>query len=234
MSRVAVLQHFWPEHAGFFSSTLEEVGHEVMIIKVFNGEMVPSPGDFDALLVLGGPMSVHDDAEYPWLAEERNLLKALIREDRPVLGICLGAQQIARAAGARVYASGPKEIGLFHIELTPEAAGDRVFAPFNNPQEVFQWHGETFDLPTGAVQLARSERYEQQAFRIGRRVYGMQFHLEFTQDIVENLRGACAAELQELPPEDSLDHHDPRLMTALVDQNELASRVIRCWADLFN
>jgi GMP synthase (glutamine-hydrolysing) len=234
MARIAVLQHFWCENAGVFADALTGAGHRVEPVRLCDGEPVPGPDEFDAWLVMGGPMNVDETDRFPFLRPERDLLTRLIAADRPVLGICLGCQHLARAAGAKVYPNRPKEIGLFPVELTPAAADDPLFSLLSDPQEVFQWHGDTFDLPPGAVQLARSERFEQQAFRLGRRVYGLQFHLECTHRIVADLRRACAAELAELPPGDAFGQFDSRLDAALADQNRLAREVIARWSGLFD
>lgn len=234
MARVGVLQHFESEGAGVFGTVLIEAGHNVKAVRLHGGAAVPRAGESDAWLVMGGPMNVDEVAKYPWLATERQLLAELIAADSPVLGICLGAQLIARAAGARVYAKRPKEIGLFKIELTPAAATDPLMRLLGDPQEVYQWHGDTFDLPPGAVHLARSARFEHQAFRLGRRVYGMQFHLEFTAEMERELAQACAEELAKLPTEDNYERHAGRIAAALASQNVLARRVIQAWAGLFD
>jgi GMP synthase (glutamine-hydrolysing) len=136
----------------------------------------------DALILMGGPMSAND-AE-PWVRNELAGIETCLSCSRPVLGICLGAQVLAKALGARVYRNRVKEIGWFPIDWTDSAAGDRLFADFRSPETVFHWHGETFDLPAEAVWLARSERCMHQAFRYGENSYGLQFHIEVTPGMI--------------------------------------------------
>lgn len=232
MPRVGVLQHFACEHAGVFGEALRTAGHEVVHVRLDEGAAVPSAGAFDGWLVMGGPMNVDETGAYPYLAPERALLAELIRLDRPVIGVCLGAQLLARTAGARVYPHRPREIGLFDVTLTEAGREDPLFGLLDDPQEVFQWHGDTFDLPAAAVQLARSQRFEQQAFRLGRRVYGVQFHLECTLEIVDDLCRSCAGELDALPPEEDPRRVDrERLQAALARQNRLARQVVTAWAE---
>lgn len=230
MARIAVLQHFVCENEGVFGDALRAAGHTLTRVPLYDGSSVPAPDDFDAWLVMGGPMNVDDCEEHAYLRPERELLRQLIERDAPVLGICLGCQLLARAVGARVYPQRPKEIGLFEIRMTPVAAADPLFGPMGRRQEVFQWHGDTYDLPAGALHLARSDRYEQQAFRLGRRVYGLQFHLECTPEIVANLAQACAGELAELPGADRLDPRLPRFSERLARQNEMAQAMIQRWS----
>jgi GMP synthase-like glutamine amidotransferase len=232
MATIAVLEHFWCENSGVFMPVLQEAGHRVTEVPLFRGSPLPSPADYDAWIVMGGPMNVDEVDTYPFLASERRLLAKLINADRPVMGMCLGAQLIARSAGARVYAKRPKEIGLFDIHLMPSAADDPLFSLFSNPQEVFQWHGDTFDLPERAVHLARSDRFEHQAFRIGRRVYALQFHLECNLPIARQWLTAWTDEIAALPSEDSVKQFENRWESAFARQNELARKVILQWISL--
>ena len=134
------------------------------------------------LILMGGPMSVNDDL--PWLGDEMRAIRDAIDRGRPVLGICLGAQLIAKALGARVYRNPVKEIGWAPVSWTEQAAADPLFRGFSRPETVFHWHGETFDLPDGAERLAYSEACANQAFRIAGNVYGLQFHPEVTPVII--------------------------------------------------
>lgn len=233
MAHIGVLQHFWCEHADTLDTALKELGHETTLVRLWDGQPVPAKHDFDGWLVMGGPMNVDETDVHPYLLPERKLLAELIAADSPVMGICLGAQLLARAAGTRVYAKRPKEIGLFDIELTEHAARDPLFSLLSNPQEVFQWHGDTFDLPTGAVHLARSQRYENQAFRLGRRVYALQFHLECSLEALSDIEHACAAELSQLPPGDDFAKCKPRLPAALAAQQKLAFQMVERWTAMF-
>jgi GMP synthase-like glutamine amidotransferase len=232
MATVAVLEHFWCENSGVFMPVLQAAGHCVTEIPLYSGAALPRADDYDAWIVMGGPMNVDEVDVYPFLAPERSLLGELIDADRPVMGMCLGAQLIARAAGARVYAKRPKEIGLFDIHLTSQAARDPLFAHFNHSQEVFQWHGDTFDLPEGAIHLARSARYRHQAFRLGRRVYALQFHLECNLSIARQWINSWTDEIAALPSEDSLKQFENRWESAFARQNELAREVILEWISL--
>ncbi|MEE9276337.1 MAG: glutamine amidotransferase [bacterium] len=178
---VAVFQHVEVERLGRLGDALERCGVEHRCFPFHRGAPVPAALDAlgDALVVLGGPMGVYEEASHPWLAAEIRIIGEALREDFPVYGLCLGCQLMARALGARVYpGEGKKEIGWFPIRLTEEAAGDPLHAAEPDTFPVFQWHGDTFDLPAGAVRLASSERYPNQAFRFGRRGYAFQYHLE--------------------------------------------------------
>jgi GMP synthase-like glutamine amidotransferase len=167
---------------------------------LYKKEPLPSTADLDVLIVMGGPMSIHDEMEYPWLLPEKELIGAAIREGKKVLGICLGAQLIAAVCGARVYPNSQKEIGFWPVRwvnpaftVTGRKRSSTVSEGFE--EMVFHWHGETFDLPVGAVLLASTEVCVNQAFSLGDRVLGIQFHPEVTAEII---RGMVAQEGWEL------------------------------------
>lgn len=187
--KVHVFQHAPFEGLGSIRCWLDERGAEVSYTRCFAGDAIPALAGFDLVIALGGPMSVNDEAEWPWLKDEKLVLRDAIASDVPVLGVCLGAQLIASALGARIYPNAVKEIGWFPIHSLKNSE-----SLFGFPSEciVFHWHGETFDLPDGATLLARSDACENQAFQLKRNVIGLQFHLEMTPDsalaIVENCR----------------------------------------------
>lgn len=139
--------------------------------------------EFAGLILMGGPMSVNDPE--PWVEAELDLILHAAKRDLPILGVCLGAQLIAKAFGARVYRNTVKEIGWFETRWTEAAASDPLLCGLPDPCQIFQWHGETFDLPANSVWLARTQTCAHQAFRIGHRVWGLQFHLEVTPEMIQ-------------------------------------------------
>ncbi len=188
------LQHVPFEGLGYIEEWAEFRDIEISWTRLFAEERPPAPAAFDWLVIMGGPMGIHDHCNYPWLAEEKDFIKASIDAGKTVVGICLGAQLIADVLGARVYPGPHKEIGWFPIRRDPDA-------PAWLPDEltVFHWHGDTFDLPEGAVRLASSDACENQGFIFGDRVVALQFHMECSRDSVEALVENCAGELVEGP-----------------------------------
>ncbi len=187
--KVHVLQHVPFEGIGSMASWLADRGASVEYTRFFESGVLPEIDDLDLVISMGGPMSVNDEKTLPWLVQEKLFVRETVRRGIPTVGVCLGAQLIASALGARVYPNRQKEIGWFEIRKT-NIDGD-VFA-FPEKATVFHWHGETFDLPDGAVCLAKSEACDIQAFQIGKTAMGLQFHLETTPEsaaaIVENCR----------------------------------------------
>jgi GMP synthase-like glutamine amidotransferase len=182
--RVLVLQHIACEHPGVFSEVMSERGVEAVAVELDQGEPLPDWREFDAVLAMGGPMGAGDDAEHPWLAAEKELVRSAVADGRAFLGVCLGVQLLAASLGARVHPAERPEVGLLPVELTEEGREDPLFAGLDDPLVSLQWHGDTFELPEGAVRLARSEQVPNQAFRAGERAYGVQFHLEVTGEML--------------------------------------------------
>ncbi|MBC8207153.1 MAG: gamma-glutamyl-gamma-aminobutyrate hydrolase family protein [Kiritimatiellales bacterium] len=193
------LQHVEFEGLGCIEPWLEEHGHDVSCTRFWAGEELPTTCDVDGLIVMGGPMGVTDHAEFPWLAVEKAFIKEIIAHNKPVLGICLGAQLIADVLGAKVWPAKNKEIGFFPIFENENLKADAVgFKPWEN-QTVFHWHGDTFGIPDGAVRLASSEATENQAFLYKDNVLALQFHLETTQESLLQLYENAADEITAAP-----------------------------------
>jgi GMP synthase (glutamine-hydrolysing) len=180
-----LVQHVAFEGPGAIAVAVRDSGADLAVVRVDRGDAIPPPAavaDTAGLVVMGGPMGVHDDLA--WLADERALLREAVEAGRPVLGVCLGAQQLAAACGASVTPGPAPEYGVGEVHLTTGAIGDPVFGAAPSPLPCVHWHGDTFGLPEGAVRLAGNLAYENQAFRIGARAYGLQFHVEVTASLV--------------------------------------------------
>lgn len=222
--RAHYLQHVPFEGLGSIAAWLNAQGYMVTSTHFYEANTLPDPNEIDLLIILGGPMSANDEDKLTWLIDEKAFIRACIQQGKRVLGICLGAQLIASALGARVYRNPVKEIGWFPVQAVPVSHA----AVFRFPPlfEAFHWHGETFDLPPGAIHLARSEACENQAFQLGRSVIGLQFHLEMTP---EALREIFAHVPKSLSPSKSVQSEAEIL--AVSDEkyrkiNELMSQVL--------
>ena len=192
--RAHFFQHVPFEGLGSIGPWLQSRGAAVTGTRFFEESTWPAVNDVDLLIVMGGPMSVNDESIHPWLKEEKHFIKEAITRGKTVLGVCLGAQLIANAMGARVYPNAEKEIGWLPMHPVATQGAEGVFQ-FLKEQIVFHWHGETFDLPPGATRLARSEACENQAFQLGHNAIGLQFHLETTPQGARDLVAKCRHEL---------------------------------------
>jgi len=197
--RIHIIQHVVFEGPGAIAEWALERGHPTTLTRQSSGEKLPTVDDFDFLVVLGGPMSANDDSRFAWLTAEKQLIADAVRQQKAVLGVCLGAQLVAQVLGARVYRNREKEIGWFPVRLTPEAAASGLFGGLPAEMTVLHWHGETFDLPQGAVRLAESVVCRNQAFEIGGKVLGLQYHLEVLPEGLEDLIQHSAADLERGP-----------------------------------
>jgi GMP synthase (glutamine-hydrolysing) len=187
---VLVIKNVFSEGPGTIEEHLRSQGVRYSIIDLSIGEAAPEPDAFTHLLIMGGPMAVYEMHRYPYLIKEALLIDRAAKANRHIMGVCLGAQMLAHVLGARVYRGTKKEIGWYEVALTDEGVNDRLMSalaiPGRSAAQVFQWHGDTFDLPSGSVRLAYSDLYPMQAFRYGDRVYGLQFHIEVTPKIVHD------------------------------------------------
>lgn len=193
MSDVLLVQNTRIEGPGYLGDLLREDGHDTVLIDARHKE-IPA-GDFSLVVILGAPESANDDLSY--LREEQKSIRTFVDGGTPVLGICLGSQLIAKAFGANVYAGPKKEIG-FYSDLQVSNSNSELFSGFENPFTVFHWHGDTFDLPKGAVRLASSEHYQNQAFQY-KSAIGLQFHLEVNEEMVNLWLDHAEKRLGEIP-----------------------------------
>lgn len=165
-------------------------------MRSFLGEAVPeSLGNAAGLIVMGGPMGVYEQDQFPFLSTEIKLIERTLKDERPILGTCLGSQLLAAALGANVRPGGRKEIGWYPLTLAPDAANDAMWNGVAKTFTGFHWHGDIFDLPAGAVRLASSELTENQAFRYGRNAYGFLFHMEVNEAMIREWVANFADEL---------------------------------------
>lgn len=195
--KIHYLQHVPFEGLGSIEPWAIQHQHTLSVTRLYQNDPWPLLEDFDWLIVMGGPMNIYEEFQYPWLIEEKQFIKQAIAQDKTVIGICLGSQLIADILGSPVYSGKYKEIGWFPIELTTEAINSELFKTFSPQLTVFHWHGDTFDLPPGATRLAYSEACQNQAFLYGNKVLGLQFHLESTPASVTQMLQHCSDELVE-------------------------------------
>jgi GMP synthase-like glutamine amidotransferase len=195
MLRAHVLEHAPFEGPANLAVWLRARGATLSTTRLWAGDPLPAPETFDWLVVMGGAMNADEEARYPWLADEKRAIERAIAARKHVLGICLGSQLIARVLGAKVTRNRFTEIGWFPIERAEGAQASAVGRALPTRAEAFHWHGDTFELPQGAVQLARSTACEQQGFAYGDRVLALQFHPEMTADAVRGFAESGADEL---------------------------------------
>jgi GMP synthase-like glutamine amidotransferase len=192
--KIHCFQHVEFEDLGCIKDWISKNDHQLSYTRFYRGDIIPVSTDYDWLIIMGGPMSVHDEDEYPWLAEEKKAIRQAIEHDKTVIGICLGSQLLANALRAKVFKNPEKEIGWFDIKLT----GTNNVLSFDELEsvcKVFHWHGDTFDIPSNAKHLAYSEGCKNQAFLYKENVLGLQFHLEVTE---QNLKEMLEHERSDL------------------------------------
>ncbi len=197
---ILVLQHVEAEGPGLIKAVAKAEGFRLHTIRLFSGEKVPpDPRAWSAIVVMGGPMGVYDEAKYIFISNELKFMESAFKYNIPVLGVCLGAQLMARAGGAEVWSGEKKEIGFYKIRLTPKGQSDALFLGLPEEIIVFQWHGDTFNIPENASNLASSGLFRHQLLKIGTNSYGLQFHIEVTEPMIADFLAAGASELAGVP-----------------------------------
>jgi GMP synthase (glutamine-hydrolysing) len=206
--RVLAFRHTHFEDLGWIGDALAANGIHYEYADLYASiQAQPAVSEADALIFLGGSMSANDDL--PYIHREIQHIRDAIHHGRPVLGVCLGAQLIAKALGARVYGNAVKEIGWAPVSFTDAGRRDPLFTGLSASETIFHWHGETFELPSGSERLAASAHCPNQAFRVGDRVYGLQFHLEVTPELIAQWcreDEACGDAREDAEPIDAKAH----------------------------
>lgn len=227
--KIHYFQHVPFEGLAVIEHWIKERGHELSATHFYQPFTLPSTAEVDWLIVMGGPMGVYDEAVYPWLKEEKDFIKKIIAENKPVLGICLGAQLIAEVIGGKVYKNKQKEIGFFPVSFLKEAKESPLFSFMPSQMTVFHWHGDTFDLPEGAVNIASSVVTKNQAFVYKEKVVGLQFHFEVDEKAVmemttdagdELVKDAYVQTADEIRERVSLCEENNKLMFGLLERME--------------
>lgn len=180
--RIHILQHESFESPGIILDWIKEKKFDFSYTKFYENNGLPAISEFDWLIIMGGPMGVYEVEKFPWLKEEKDFIRKSIDSGKIVLGICLGAQLIASSLGAKVYPNKFKEIGWFNVNIFNNPNNKFFTSPLTGSKKVFQWHGDTFDLPAGAIHIAESEACKHQAFIYKGKVLALQFHCEITYD----------------------------------------------------
>jgi len=195
--KIHFFQHVPFEGLGILEPLFKKPGNSLTGTKFFEDHKLPFVEICDLLVIMGGPMGVHDEVQYPWLNKEKKFIEQALQKGKKVIGVCLGAQLLADVLGAKVYKNQDKEIGWLDINKTIEAEPLELLKDFRQTEKVFHWHGDTFDLPTGATNLFQSAGCLNQAFLYNNQALGLQFHLELAETNIQALIENCGHELQE-------------------------------------
>ena len=186
MPKLLVFQHVAHEILGTLDPLLRRYGFRIRYVNFGRQNYkIPKLSNYDGLVVLGGPMNVDEVDKYPYLIPELKTIEWAIDREMPIFGICLGSQLVAKALGAKVSRNKVKEIGWYDVISTKEGSKDPLISKLHKTEKIFQWHGDMFDIPKGAIRLAKSPDCENQVFRYGDRIYGFQFHLEVDEPMIE-------------------------------------------------
>jgi len=227
-----VLQHIACEPPGAYEDELLARGGQLRRVMVDQDDPLPDWRAFDGIVAMGGPMGAYEDDRLPWLADEKRLIEEAVTGGAPVWGVCLGAQLLAASLGAHVAPGPSPEVGVLPVYRTAAGASDPVFSALPDELAALQWHADTFALPAGAIQLARSDAYEQQAFVVGR-AYGLQFHIEVGAGLAAEWGEIpeYAGSLEALMGERALPRLLDQIAAAEDEMTSLARRLFARWLD---
>ena len=227
MSKLLVFRHVAYEILGTLDPLLRNAGFRIKYVNFErHPDAIPNIDNYDGLIVLGGPMNVDQTDEYPNLLTEIDVIRKAIDERKPVLGICLGAQLLAKALGAKVKKNKKLEIGWYDVTPTSNGKKDDLISHFAGTEKIFQWHGDTFEIPKGAVHLASSKLCKNQAFKYGENAYGFQFHLEVDTNLIERWLNVPAHKIEikntngEIIPE-NIHEQTPKHIDRLIELSNL-------------
>jgi GMP synthase (glutamine-hydrolysing) len=231
VSSVWTIQHVGCETLGTIADVLRAEDISFEIIRTYAGQ--PLPKNMDGalgLIIMGGPMGVYEQDRYPFLRAEIRLIESALKEEKPVLGVCLGSQLLAAVLGAEVKKGKRKEIGWHPVTLTESVAADPLWTGVETWFTAYHWHGDVFDLPPGAVHLASSDLTACQAFRYGQNAYGLLFHIEVTEKIIEEMVSTFADELQQ----EQIDGREilEKAGAYLPELRKIGDTVFQRWASL--
>ena len=224
--KALILQNAKGEDHGYFAEILDNRGWVQRLIRLYRGDSIPNNWpDYDLIMIMGGPMNVYEEESFPYLADENELIKEALKRKIPLLGFCLGVQLLAKASGAKVVKGHKKEIGWFKVQLTEAGIGDPILHSFPKSFLVFQWHGDTFELPNNAVRLCNSPDYVNQAIGIDNLSYGFQFHFEITGEMIAEWLEDGKAEVDSLG--------DPSLSEKIMNETKSNFSAMRTLGELF-
>lgn len=236
MKRLLVCQHVPFEILGTLNPMLKNAGLRIRYVNFGrHPDAQPDLRGYDGLVILGGPMNVDQVDTHPHLATELGMVRQALAMDIPTLGICLGAQLIAKALGARVKQNAVKEIGWYDVSVTPEGKKDPLFGHFDESEKIFQWHSDTFEIPEGGVHLAESPTCHSQAFRVGRHMYGFQFHMEVDEPLIARWLNVPVhkAEIESAPGDISADTISHETRVHMKRLRHVSERTFQRFIELF-
>ncbi len=235
MPKLLIVKQVECEGPGIIGSELKARAIDTELVEAYKCSPFPKDASgYSAIIILGGPMGVYDESAYPFLTDEITLIESALAYGTPMMGICLGAQLLARAAGAKVYKGTGKEIGFYKVSLSTDGMEDALNHGLPPEFRVFQWHGDTFELPGDAKNLASSELFENQMIRVGERAYGIQFHLEVTEPMVAEWLEVNSAELDSLKGTIDPEEIKAQAPGYIPDLNRYGRVVINRFLDMIN